>query len=66
MLKNETKLIQVKKKREQKHNLIDVKNEITYVESIVNKSREENLIPFRHFTINVAYLVLVICFSCKT
>ena len=46
VLKKETKLIQVKKKREQKHNFIDVKNEITYVESIVNKSREENLIPF--------------------
>ena len=52
-LKKETKLMSVKQKRERKHNFIEVENEITYVESIV--------IPFRHFTIDVAYLVLVIC-----
>ena len=56
----------MKHKRERRHNFIEVENKITYGESIVNKSRAENLIIFRHFTINVAYLVLVICVSHKT
>ena len=56
----------MKQKRERKHNFIDVENEITYGESIVNKSKAENLIPFRHSTIDVAYLVLVICVIRKT
>ena len=56
----------MKQKRERKHNFIEVENEITYTESIVNKSRAENLIPFRYFTIDVAYLVVVICVSHKT
>ena len=53
-------------KREQKHNFIKVENKITYGDSIVNKPRAENLFPFRHFIINVAYLVFVICVSRKT
>ena len=56
----------MRQKRERKHNFIEIKNEISYGESIVNKSREENLIPFCHFTIDVAYLVLVICVNRKT
>ena len=64
--KKEIKLISVKHKRERKHNFIEVKNEITYGESIVTKSREENLISFRHFTIDVVYVVFVICVSRKT
>ena len=56
----------MKHKRERKHTFIEVENEITYEESIVNKSRAENLILFRHFTIDVAYLVFVICVNCKT
>ena len=44
-------------KYNRKHNFIEVKNEITYRESIVNKSRVENLIHFLHFRIDVAYLV---------
>ena len=56
----------MKQKRERKQNFIDVENEITYGESIVKKSRVVNLIPFRHFTISVAYLVFVICVSRKT
>ena len=56
----------MKQRRERKHNSIEVKNEITYGESIVNKSRAENLIIFRHYTIDVAYLVLVICVIRKT
>ena len=56
----------MKQKRERKHNSIEVENEITYRESIVNKSRAENLILFRHYTIDVVYLVLVICVSRKT
>ena len=55
----------MKKKREQKYNFIEVENEINYGESVVNKSRGENLTPFRHSTINVAYLVLVIYVSRK-
>ena len=51
----------MRQKRERKHNFIEVYNEITNRESIVNKSREEHLIPFCHFTIDVAYMVLVIC-----
>ena len=47
----------MRQKRERKHNFIEVYNEITNGESIVNKSREENLIPFCHFTIDVAYMV---------
>ena len=56
----------MKQRRERKHNFIEIENEITYGESIVNKSRAENLIFFRHYTIDVAYLVLVICVSRKT
>ena len=56
----------MKQKRERKHNFIEVKNEITYEESTINKSITENLIPFRHYTIDVAYLVLVICIIRKT
>ena len=56
----------MKQKRERKHNFIEVENEITNGELIVNKSRAENLIPFRHFIIDVAYLVLVIYVSRKT
>ena len=56
----------MKQRRERKHNSIEVENEITYGESIVNESRAENLIPFRHHTINVAHLILVICVSRKT
>ena len=56
----------MKQRRERKQNSLEVENEITYEESIVNKSRAENLILFRHYIINVAYLVLVICVSRKT
>ena len=56
----------MKQRRERKHNSIEVKNKITYGESIVNNSIAENLIPFRHYTIDVANLVLVICISRKT
>ena len=56
----------MKQNREGKHNFIEVENEIVYAESIVNKSRAENLIYFRHFTINIVYLVLVIYVSRKT
>ena len=56
----------MKQRRERKHNSIEVENEITYGESIVNKSIAENLIPFHHYTIDVAYLVLVIGVSRKT
>ena len=56
----------MKQRRERKHNSIEVENEITYGESIVNKLRVENLIPFRRYTINVAYLILVICVRRKT
>ena len=38
----------MKQRREQKQNSIEVENEITYGESIVNKSRVETRIPFRH------------------
>ena len=53
-------------KQVRKNNFIEIENEITYGESIVYKSRTENLIIFRHFTIDVAYLVLVIYVSRKT
>ena len=56
----------MKQIRERKQNSIELENEITYRELIVNKSRAENLIPFRRYTIDVAYLVLVICVSRKT
>ena len=56
----------MKQKRERNHNFIEAENEITYGESIVNKSRAENLISFRHYTLDVSYLVLVICVSRKT
>ena len=59
-------LFNVKQKRERKQNFIEVKSEINFEESIVDKSRAENLILFRHFTIDVAYLVFVIYFSRKT
>ena len=55
----------MKQMRERNHNFIAVENEINYGESIVNKSKAENLILFRHYTINVAYLVLVIYVSRK-
>ena len=45
-VKKETKRISVKHKRERKHNFIEVENEITYGESILKKSREENIISF--------------------
>ena len=38
----------MKHKGEGKHNFIEVKNEITYGKSIVNKSRANNLIFLRH------------------
>ena len=56
----------MKQIREQKNNFIEVENEITDRESTVNKSREKTLIPLRHFTIDVSYLVLVIHVSRKT
>ena len=56
----------MKYKREQNHNFIEVENKITYGELIGNKPRAENVILFRHFRIDVAYLVLVICISRKT
>ena len=56
----------MKQRRERKHNFIEAENEITYGDLIVNKSRAENLIPFRHYTIPAAYLVLVICVNRKT
>ena len=57
-LKKKTQLILVKHKRKQ--NFIEVENEITYGESIVNKSRAENLIMFDHFTIEVACARVII------
>ena len=42
----------MKQSRERKHNFIEVENEIIYGESIVNKSRAENIIPFRHYIYN--------------
>ena len=60
------KLISMKQKQERKHCFIEVENEITYRESIVYKSRSENLIRFRHFTIDITYLISVICVSRKT
>ena len=56
----------MKQIRERKTFFIEVENEITYAESIVNKSKAKNLIPFCHYTIDIAYLVLVICVSRKT
>ena len=56
----------MKQKQERKQNFIEIENEITYGESIVNKSRAKNLIFFRHFTIDVANLVIVICVGRKT
>ena len=51
----------MKHKRERKHYFIEVENEITHGESTVNKSRAENIIPFRrHYTIDVAYLVKIL------
>ena len=47
----------MKQIQELKHNFMEVENEITYAESIINKSRAENLIPFRPYIIDVAYLV---------
>ena len=38
----------MKQRRDRKHNFIEVENEITYGESIVNKLRAENQILFRH------------------
>ena len=56
----------MKQRQERNQNSIEVENEITYGKSIVNKSRKENLISFRYFTIDVAYMVFVICVSRKT
>ena len=56
----------MKQRQERKHNSIEIENEITYGDLIVSKSRAENPISFRHYTIDVAYLVLVICVSRKT
>ena len=56
----------MKQKRERKHSFIEMKNDISNRESIVNKSRAQNLIHFRHFTIDVDYLVFMICISRKT
>ena len=53
-------------KQKRKHNFVEVENQITYGESIVNKLRKENLIHFRYFTTDVAYLILVISVSRKT
>ena len=53
----------MQQRRERKHNFIEVENEITYGKLTVNKSRAENPIPFRHYSIDVAYLVLVICIT---
>ena len=53
----------MQQRRERKHNFIEVVNEIIYGKSIVNKSRAENPITFRHYSIDVAYLVLVICIT---
>ena len=47
-------------KHKRKQNFIEVENEITYGESIVNKSRAENLIMFDHFTIEVACARVII------
>ena len=55
----------MKQKREPKNNFIEVENKITYGESIINKSRAENLILFRHYTIDIANFFLVICVSHK-
>ena len=65
----------MKHKRQRKHNFIEVENEITYEESIVNKTRAEkrhllitemvHLIPFCHFTIDVSYTTILICVSAK-
>ena len=56
----------MKQRLERKYNFIEVKNKITYGESIVKKSRTKNLITVRHYTIDVGYLILVICVSRKT
>ena len=56
----------MKQNVERKHNFIEVENDITYGESIVKKSRAKNLIPVCHFTINVIYLILMICVNSKT
>ena len=53
-------------RRERKHNFIEVENEITYGDSIVNKSKAENLVLFHYYTIDDVYLVLVICVNRKT
>ena len=63
--KKEIKFISVKHKRKQKQNFIEVENEITYGKSNSKQSIAENLIIFRHFTIKVSYLVLMICVSRK-
>ena len=60
---NKTQISETEKRT--KAHFIEVENEIAYGESIVKKSRAENLISFRHFTIDVAYLVLVICVVVK-
>ena len=57
------KFISMKQKQKRNHNFIEIENEFTYGESIVNKSRVENLISFPHY---ITYLVLVICVSRKT
>ncbi|WZZ35821.1 hypothetical protein YC2023_019222 [Brassica napus] len=48
-LKKETKLVSVKQKRERKHNFIEVKNEITYWESIVWTQKSRTLFEYLSF-----------------
>ncbi|CDY26197.1 BnaA06g12200D [Brassica napus] len=50
---------------ERKHNFIEVENKIIYVELIVNKSKAENVIPFHHFIIIVAYLLDILQVTLK-
>ena len=49
----------MKQRRERKHNSIEVENKIIYGDSVANKSRAENLLHFRHYTIDVAYFGFV-------
>ena len=51
----------MKEKRERKHNFTEVENEITYAKSIVNKSREENLIHFCNLQSKSAKLNFFLC-----
>ena len=53
----------MQQRRERNHNFIEVENETNYGKSIVNKTKAENSISFRHYSMDVAYLVLVICIT---